>query len=308
MKRVPGVFSFERIGPDLKLLPMAARRALDAAGLKLSLAAWSALAIDRKRSLVDLGQGEHIDVMRVSELVAEAQPPPQPIDPADESQLDTKTASVDELLDDENRISEREWRELSRLERFSIRHAAKRGDRERLLEAVRELLPRRGRPNRRLTHLSPDGDARMVDVGDKPVTHRRAVAGARVRMRPETARMAVDGTGPKGDVIATARIAAIMAAKKTSELIPLCHPLALSRVDVDISVSAEAGEVTVVATVEARDRTGVEMEALTAAMIGALTIYDMLKAVQRDMSIGEVVLLEKSGGRSGDFRYEGQER
>ena len=151
------------------------------------------------------------------------------------------------------------------------------------------------------THLSDDGAPRMVDVGSKPVTARRAVGEATVRMRPEVLATLVDAGGPKGDAFVTARLAGIGAAKRTAELIPLCHPLPLDRVDVELTADAAAGTVTIRAEVAATARTGVEMEALTAASVAALTLYDMAKALQRDIVIDSVRLLEKSGGRSGDF-------
>jgi cyclic pyranopterin phosphate synthase len=151
-----------------------------------------------------------------------------------------------------------------------------------------------------LTHLDDEGRARMVDVGAKDETDRRAVARAIVRMSPETAARVRAGDAPKGDVIGTARIAGIQAAKRTDELIPLCHGLPLSFVDVE----ATAGEDSVTLTAEARTtaQTGVEMEALTAATVAALTVYDMVKGIERGVEIASVVLLEKSGGRSGDWR------
>jgi cyclic pyranopterin phosphate synthase len=151
------------------------------------------------------------------------------------------------------------------------------------------------------THLSDDGAPRMVDVGSKPVTARRAVAEAIVRMRPEVLAALVDAGGPKGDAFVTARLAGIGAAKRTAELIPLCHPLPLDRVDVELTPDAAAGTVVIRAEVAATARTGVEMEALTAASVAALTLYDMAKALQRDIVIESVRLLEKSGGRSGAF-------
>ena len=153
-----------------------------------------------------------------------------------------------------------------------------------------------------LTHLDGGGRARMVDVGEKAATERRAVARARLRVAPDTARAVLAGDAPKGDVIGVARIAGIQAAKRTAELIPLCHPLALSFVGVEGSVDADAGEV--VLTVEARTTgpTGVEMEAMTAASVAALTVYDMVKGIDRGAEIIEVTLLEKSGGRSGVWR------
>jgi cyclic pyranopterin monophosphate synthase len=151
-----------------------------------------------------------------------------------------------------------------------------------------------------LTHLDTEGRARMVDVSAKPATDRRAVARAVVRMAPATARAVRDGDAPKGDVLSTARIAGIMAAKRTHELIPLCHPLPLS----SIGVEAEVGVDEVVLTAEARTTapTGVEMEALTAASVAALTVYDMVKGIERGVEIASVVLLEKTGGKSGDWR------
>lgn len=155
-----------------------------------------------------------------------------------------------------------------------------------------------------LSHLDERGRARMVDVGDKGVTRREARAQATVVMSPDTLSLLVSGGLPKGDVFPTARIAGISAAKKTSELIPLCHPLRLDSVEIDFQVDEAASVVKVEVVAKATDRTGVEMEALTAAAVAALTVYDMCKAVQRDVEINKVRLLEKSGGRSGEFKRE----
>jgi len=152
------------------------------------------------------------------------------------------------------------------------------------------------------SHLDPDGTPRMVDVGDKAVTARRAVAEATVRMRPETLAALLDAGGPKGDVLVVARLAGIGAAKRTPELIPLAHPIPLDVVEIEPTANRDAGTLTFRAEVQATARTGVEMEALTAAAMAALTLYDMAKALQRDIVIERVRLLEKSGGRSGDFR------
>ena len=139
----------------------------------------------------------------------------------------------------------------------------------------------------------------MVDVGDKPATERRAVAQALVRVSPGTARKVLDGDAPKGDVIGVARIAGIQAAKRTAELIPLCHPLPLSFVGVEARVDAATGTITLTAEARTTGPTGVEMEAMSAASVAALTVYDMVKGIERGAEIAEVVLLEKSGGRSG---------
>lgn len=161
------------------------------------------------------------------------------------------------------------------------------------------------KPAPSLTHLDAHGAARMVDVGAKPVTSRTASAEALVRMRPATLALISAGRLPKGDVFAVARIAGIQAAKKTSELIPLCHPLMLSRVEVALQ-ALEPDAVRITATCGLAGQTGVEMEALTAASVAALTLYDMCKAVDKAMVIESVRLLEKTGGQSGDFLAEAQ--
>jgi len=149
-----------------------------------------------------------------------------------------------------------------------------------------------------LSHLDESGRARMVDVAGKDVTDRRAVARAIVRMSPDTAAAVAAGDAPKGDVLGTARLAGIQAAKRTSELIPLCHPLPLTFVGVEAEVDAQAGEVRLTAEARATARTGVEMEALTAASVAALTVYDMVKGLEPRLEITEVVLLEKTGGKA----------
>lgn len=153
-----------------------------------------------------------------------------------------------------------------------------------------------------LTHLDERGQARMVDVGGKPITARRAVASALLRISPATAAKLADGDLPKGDALATARIAGIMAAKRTPELIPLCHPIALTSIGVDIAVDAEAGTATVTVTAETAERTGVEMEALVAAGVAAFTLYDMVKGVERGATVEHVRVDEKSGGASGTWQ------
>ena len=155
----------------------------------------------------------------------------------------------------------------------------------------------------RLTHLDESGSARMVDVGAKPESERRAVAEAVVRMAPETAAAVERGDGPKGEVLGTARIAGIGAAKRTGEMIPLAHPLPLTFVDVSGRVDAAEGVVVLTAEARTVARTGVEMEAMTAAAVAALTVYDMVKGIERGVEIEHVVLLEKSGGRH-DWRRE----
>ncbi|WP_429820801.1 cyclic pyranopterin monophosphate synthase MoaC [Ensifer sp. B1-9] len=161
-----------------------------------------------------------------------------------------------------------------------------------------------GKPT--LTHLSGSGEANMVDVGDKAETVRVAVAEGHVRMKPETLTLILEGDAKKGDVIGTARLAGIMAAKQTATLIPLCHPLMLTKVAVDITPDPALPGLRVEALAKLTGRTGVEMEALTAVSVACLTIYDMAKAADREMEIGGIQVVSKSGGRSGDFRREGK--
>jgi cyclic pyranopterin phosphate synthase len=154
---------------------------------------------------------------------------------------------------------------------------------------------------RRLTHVDRRGRPRMVDVSAKPVTARRAVAEALVAVEQETLSLVIDGSGPKGDVLTVAELAGVMAAKKTAELIPLCHPLPLTDVGVEIVPDRSSGALRIRTTVATTSQTGVEMEALTAASVAALTVYDMIKAVDRTAEIRHIRLLEKSGGKSGEW-------
>jgi cyclic pyranopterin phosphate synthase len=155
-----------------------------------------------------------------------------------------------------------------------------------------------------LTHFNPAGEAHMVDVGAKQITRRIASAEGTIQMQPETLQRILAGEHRKGDVLGIARIAGIMGAKKTADLIPLCHPLALTRIEIELTPLPEENAVRCQATVETHDRTGVEMEALTAVQVALLTLYDMCKAVDRGMTINAVRLLEKTGGKSGHWRRE----
>ena len=155
-----------------------------------------------------------------------------------------------------------------------------------------------------LTHLDEQGRAKMVDVGWKPVTDREAVARGHVQMQPETLRLIIEGQVKKGDVFTIAQLAGIMGAKRTAELIPLCHPLPLNKVDVELAADEANCRVNITATASTSGKTGVEMEALTAVSIAALSVYDMCKAVDRGMEIGRVRLVSKRGGQSGDITLE----
>jgi cyclic pyranopterin phosphate synthase len=155
-----------------------------------------------------------------------------------------------------------------------------------------------------LTHIDEEGRLRMVNVGEKPDTERLAIARGEITMHPETLRLVVVKGVPKGDVLGVAQVAGILAAKRVPELIPLCHPLLLTKVDVAFRIDEEASLIEITATVRSRGKTGVEMEALTAVSVAALTIYDMAKAVERTMRIGNIRLVRKSGGKSGEIVLE----
>lgn len=172
---------------------------------------------------------------------------------------------------------------------------------------MRRMPPPRKRARKatqqdQLTHLDARGQAQMVDVGEKPVTAREAVASVEVHMQRATMRLLKSGAAKKGDVLAVARIAGIQAAKRTPELIPLCHAIALTRCEVNFVARPRLGVLAIETRVRASDRTGAEMEALTAAAVAALTVYDMLKAVDRGMTIRELAVIEKRGGRRGDYQ------
>lgn len=154
----------------------------------------------------------------------------------------------------------------------------------------------------RLTHFNNAGEVHMVDVGDKDVTHRRAIATGCIRMQPETLTLINEGGHKKGDVLGIARTAGIMASKRTADLVPLCHPLPLTHVDISFDIDNETSTIHCTVTAETRGQTGVEMEALTAVQITLLTIYDMCKAVDRFMRMDDIMLVEKSGGKSGHWR------
>jgi cyclic pyranopterin phosphate synthase len=198
----------------------------------------------------------------------------------------------------ERPISAAVWGSLTPLDRYALAKVADRARPERIAAAYAEIVGQTAVS----THVAASGGARMVDVAEKATTHRRAEAESAVTMSAVAfARLAAADVA-KGDVLGTARIAGIMAAKKTHALIPLCHPIALTKVTVDLALDSAARAVRITAVAEATDRTGVEMEALVAASVAALTVYDMLKSIDRGMTMGPTELASKSGGRSGDYR------
>jgi cyclic pyranopterin monophosphate synthase len=291
------LYRFDGVDQTFELLPLSARRALDHAGCKLSLEGFRSLPAADRLALSDLGSGDLVDVSRVNALLLAAQPPPQTIAPVADPSPVAPDETVVAAFGPTRPIPAASWSALSPLDRYALAKVARGKSPERIEQAYAEIVGQSAFSS----HIAPDGGVRMVSVGGKPASLRRAAAQSRVTMNAEAFERASNRDAPKGDVLGTARVAAIMGAKRTSELIPLCHPLSLTKVDVQLSLDATARAIDVAVVVECFDRTGVEMEALTAASVAALTVYDMLKAFDRGMEIGPTRLTQKSGGRSGDF-------
>jgi len=396
------VFPFEDVSPALDTPPIAARRALDVAGLRLAAESFRSLPRDERLALARLGLENIVDVASVERIVRRASPPATRAKPAPEPDPTTPPEQLNHALGARKAIGHFDWLRLRPVERYALVHVMRRaiahddlGQLELAVasvlphhdEAEEEVGPARHRaaassrppaashePVRQLegwandaraqrssamppaagrtrtsqlppplgelmdppprattpsatydehapraswrppsqaaaprsvpplsSHLGPSGEVHMVDVGTKPASARRATASGVVRMRPETAHRLARNDAPKGEVLATARIAGILAAKRTPEIIPLCHHVALAKVEVHLDVEPSSGTVTVTSVAEAVDRTGVEMEALVATSVACLTIYDMLKGIDRDMVVGDIKLLAKTGGKHGPY-------
>lgn len=291
------LYAFDGVDASFELLPLAARRALDHAGCKLSLEGFRSLTLTEREQLARLGSQDVVDVTLVTTIALSGRPTAERMPPSfDPSPI----APEDELLaafGPSRPIPPASWSALSPLDRYALMKVARSKNPERIEPAYAEIVGQSAFSS----HVSAAGGVRMVGVGGKQPTLRRAEAQSRIIMNPDAFERVSQANAPKGDVLATARVAAIMAAKRTSELIPLCHPLSLTKVDVTLSLDDVARAVHVEVVVECFDRTGVEMEALTAASVASLTIYDMLKAFDRGMVIGPTRLVQKSGGRSGDY-------
>jgi molybdenum cofactor biosynthesis protein MoaC len=291
------IYRFDEVDERLELLPMAARRALDHAGLRVSREGWASLPLDVRRRLIDRGSAREVDVAAVRRDCENARPAPEPTAVVEDPPTGSVPMTLASSLGSVRPLSDAVWSALSDLDRFALVKAASRGRPERLASVYDEVVGQTAAS----THLDARGAARMVDVGEKLPTVRRAVSRSEVRMSNAAFERLSALDTAKGDVIGAARIAGIMAAKRTPDLIPLCHPIALSKVTVEFELDEAACAVRIKATVEAVDRTGVEMESMVAATIAGLTIYDMLKSVDRGMVLGPTELLEKSGGRSGRY-------
>jgi cyclic pyranopterin phosphate synthase len=292
------LFQFDGVDAGFELVPLAARRALDHAGRKLSLEGFRSLPVAARQTLARLGSVCDVDVADVVAIAERGVPAPEVMEPVPDPPAAAPEAAVVVAFGPERPIPPGTWSALHPLERYALTKVALGKKLERREQAYREIIGHSALSS----HVAPEGGVRMVAVGRKEPSLRRAQAESRVTMSAEAFQRASQKDAPKGDVLGTARVAAIMAAKRTSELIPLCHPLSLTRIDVQLSLDPVARSIDVSVAVECFDRTGVEMEALTAASVAALTVYDMLKGIDRSMEIGPTRLTRKSGGRSGDFQ------
>ncbi len=286
------LYSFEETDETLATMPLAARRVLDTLGRKLSLEGWLSLGVGDRWRIARAGAAEQVDEGVLSLLEA-ATPAPGVLASAGEADAASPPEGLSAALGPARPVTDEAWRKLRALDRYALLKWASRPDKlARAYDAILGKAP--------LSHLTPDGEAHMVDVGSKRETSRRAVAIARVRTTGAVIDAVTAGEVPKGDVLSVARIAGILAAKKAAELIPLCHPVRITRVQVELEPDRGRQELRVKATVEAFDRTGVEMEAMVAASVASLTVYDMIKSADRWATIETVELEAKSGGKSGD--------
>jgi cyclic pyranopterin phosphate synthase len=307
----PGVYGFEAIDDDLPFLPLAARRVLDVLGRKMSLEAWLSLPAGHRQLLVRAGTEARVNAS-VEAVLEAARPPPAAIAAVVEPDAETPPGVLVAALlvaSPPRALDATRWRSLGALGRYALVKCSAVGKPEKLAAAYDEIVGSAGAASAAgpaLTHLTPAGEVHMVDVGPKAETARRAVASARVRTTRETVQAIAAGTLAKGDVLAVARVAGILAAKRTPELVPLCHPVRTTSAAVELELDAARGEVRVRATVEAVDRTGVEMEAMVAASVASLTVYDMIKSADRWATIDGVRLEAKSGGKSGPLTRPGE--
>lgn len=292
------IYKIDEVDERLELMPMAARRALDRAGVRISLKSWQGSSLSARRTLTALGSGLVVDVAAVDQWIEENDLERQSIEPVAEPSALATPAEVQTAFGGKRPIPVATWAALSPLDRSALIKVAQESRPERLQRAYEEIVGQSAHS----THLAPGGGVRMVNVSGKTETHRVAVARSAVSMNQAAFDNLAAGDNPKGDVLGTARLAGIMAAKRTADFIPLCHPVRITKVHLTLERDAESRSVLVTGRVECIDRTGVEMEALTAVSVAALTVYDMLKAFDKGMTIGPTELCRKSGGRSGDFR------
>lgn len=296
------LYAFDGIDQRLELLPLAARRALDLAGLRLSREGFASLAHAERVLLTSAGAEFVVDRERVTRLVAPARPEPTIEPPATDPPHHRVPEEVTQALGESRPLPDAVWAALTPLDRYALAKVCRKSNEERVSGAYREIVGHSALSS----HVAPTGGVRMVDVSAKPNTRRRATAGTSINLGAIAYQRLVTADVPKGDVIGTARLAAILAAKRTSDLIPLCHPVPLTHVEVTFEADDAKQTLDITCSAETVGPTGVEMEALVGASVAALTVYDMLKSIDRGLSVGPTRLLEKSGGRSGDFRAKDQ--
>jgi cyclic pyranopterin phosphate synthase len=294
------LYAFDGIDASLELIPLAARRALDALGQKLSLDGFLSLPLQQRIELTNAGSGDEVDLVAAHGAIAAATPPAIPIASLMEPPPSAPPDAVRVAFGPGQPLHEKVWQQLSPLDRYVLAKVTEKNRRPRVSAAYAEIIGAQAVS----THIRPQGGVHMVRVSKKETTERRAVAESWITMSPAAFMNLRSAASPKGDVLSTARLAGIMATKRTSDLIPLCHPLALEHAEVDFEEHPSESKLRVTCAVEVSARTGVEMEALMGATIATLTIYDMLKSLDRTMHIGPTRLLEKSGGRSGTFSAE----
>ncbi len=291
------LYEFDHIDETLKLIPLAARRALDTIGVKLSLEGFHSLPLDKRVLLVRAGGMDQVDETAARASISQAQPPGAPTPRLNAPPTDNVPEIIISRLGEHRPVPLKVWQDLMPLDRYVLQKVTAKNRTERVSAAYDEIIGSTAIS----THLRTQGGVHMVSITKKKVSHRRAIAESWITTTPDAFARLIAATAPKGDVLGTARLAGIMATKKTSDLIPLCHALALSHAEIDFEEDVARSKIRVLCTVEVEGRTGVEMEAMVGANIAALTIYDMLKSLDRGMSIGPTILLEKTGGRSGTF-------
>jgi cyclic pyranopterin monophosphate synthase len=295
------LYQLDEVDDRLLLVPLAARRALDGVGQKVSLAEWQRLPLSFRSHLVALGSASELDGPLIQQVLTQFGVHSTAIEALDEPSPDGVPPTVSEAFGPSRPIPLATWSALGPLDRYALVKIASKATPARLDAAYDEIVGHSSIS----THLEPSGGVRMVNVSEKSVTQRVASAESFVTMSSDAFTRLSTADVPKGDVLGVARVAAIQAAKKTADLIPLCHAIQLTKVNVEFELRPATFQLHILVTTTAIDRTGVEMEALTAAGVAALTVYDMLKGVDRSMAIGPLQLVHKSGGRSGDFSREG---
>jgi cyclic pyranopterin phosphate synthase len=257
------LYAFDEVDQNFDLVPLSARRALDAIGMKLSLQAFQSLPLENRARLAEAGSGATVDLETARTSIVGAEPPPEPFEVALELPSNDAPSNVIAAFAKHGPIPSNVWTALSALDRYALKKVADKKRPERLRAAYEEIIGQ----SQWSSHIKPEGGVRMVSISEKSVTQRRAQAECWIKMSKAAFEKLHSSTAPKGDVLGTARLAGIMATKRTSDLIPLCHPLALEHADVRFEEHQNVTSIRVICSVEVRGRTGVEMEAMVGAQI-----------------------------------------